>query len=72
MSMQERALRDPKLRFEGFEHPAGMVNEDELMNIVGAGEVRPQSGPVCAVTLAVCVPVSLAFCPTTACTSDCR
>lgn len=65
-----RALRDPEYRAQlsGFEHPAGLVNEEELKLIAGAGEVSPAaSGWACAtVTL-----VTAAFCPTTACTSQC-
>jgi hypothetical protein len=64
-----RALRDPEYRAQlsGFEHPAGLVNEDELKLIAGAGEVNPDSTWGCAtVTL-----VTAAFCPTTACTSQC-
>lgn len=49
------------------EEMIGIVNEDELSNLSGAGDVQPQTTWPCAVFTIV----SAAQCPTTACSSKC-
>lgn len=64
------ALRDSELRqsIDGFDHPAGLVEEDELKQMAGAGDVNPQTTPS---SWACATFITIAFCPTTACTSQC-
>ncbi|MBA4492715.1 class II lanthipeptide, LchA2/BrtA2 family [Paenactinomyces guangxiensis] len=75
MSKQDvvRALRDPEYRAQlnGFNHPAGLVTDEELKRIAGAADAEPQSTIPCGVVSATVSLVSAAGCPTTKCTSQC-
>ncbi|WP_237049403.1 class II lanthipeptide, LchA2/BrtA2 family [Lentibacillus amyloliquefaciens] len=63
-------MRDSELRqsIDEFDHPAGLVEEDELKQMAGAGDVDPQTTPS---SVACGIAVSALFCPTTKCTSQC-
>lgn len=52
------ALRDPEFRAQltGFDHPAGLIDEDELKEIVGASEVNPNTNNtsiLCPITITI-------------------
>lgn len=69
-----KALRDPEYRskFKDFDHPAGLITDEELKAIVGAGEpVNPDSTLACGVISATVSMISAAQCPSTKCTSQC-
>ncbi|MBT2599803.1 class II lanthipeptide, LchA2/BrtA2 family [Oceanobacillus kimchii] len=51
-------------------HPAGEISEEELLAISG-GQVEQNSLSPLTPSSGSCVAISLAFCPTSACTSDC-
>ncbi len=79
MSINEkvRALRDPEFRaqMEGFEHPAGLIDENELKSVVGASEHTPDATPTITTSSKVCgtvlIGISAAVCPTTPCSAEC-
>ncbi|ANC11234.1 MULTISPECIES: class II lanthipeptide, LchA2/BrtA2 family [Bacillus cereus group] len=74
MSKNEvKALRNPKMRTEDFNNPVGIVNEQELRQIVGAGDVTPQATPtVTILATAAGGAVISAVLPTLKCSSKCR
>ncbi|WP_414632881.1 class II lanthipeptide, LchA2/BrtA2 family, partial [Bacillus cereus] len=45
----------------------GLVDENELKKVAGAGDVNPETTPATPTIVAV----SLGICPTTKCTSKC-
>lgn len=53
-----RALRDPEYRAQltGFDHPAGLVDENELKELVGASEANTTTITVCQTTITICPP----------------
>lgn len=61
-------LRHSKAKHQVLpEDPIGEIDHDELKELTGSGDVKPQTTWACAtVTL-----VTAVFCPTTACSSDC-
>ncbi|WP_242281211.1 class II lanthipeptide, LchA2/BrtA2 family [Bacillus cereus group sp. BfR-BA-01347] len=66
MSKNEvKSLRDPKMRTEDFNNPVGIVNEQELKQIVGAGDVTPQTTDALSAVI-------VSVLPTLKCSSQCR
>lgn len=73
MSNFVRAMRNPEFRstVEGFNHPAGAVNEEELKQLAGAGDVNTETTPSSFPCIGITVTLSVNFCPTSACSNDC-
>ncbi|MCU5274274.1 class II lanthipeptide, LchA2/BrtA2 family [Bacillus cereus] len=66
MSKNEvKSLRDPKMRTEDFNNPVGIVNEQELKQIVGAGDITPQTTDALSAVI-------VSVLPTLKCSSKCR
>lgn len=64
--MRAKDLRNPEFRKAyGVNSVVGEVNEQELSQLAGTGDVQPQTTWACVIA------VSLVLCPTTKCTSQC-
>ncbi|GLI86536.1 hypothetical protein ANABIO32_43510 [Rossellomorea marisflavi] len=71
MKINVNSLKRKEINATFSGHPAGEVSEEELLALSGGQEVNPQSLTTVTRSSSACVALSLAFCPTSACTSDC-